>query len=217
MAVDLQVVFPQESIRITGVSRVPGSAPAVFDVRGVDFSAVDEVLLNELEAPDFAVLSHTRLLVTAPPGLTGTLQTVNVVSRNLVMTEQSFLRFRFSRVPSKVSGILRLIQYFTKVLFTTPGSDIFNKQLGAGGLQNIGRGFSKAASGSIVSDFVVAVGTTTRQIIAVQSRMPSLPPAERLLTARVSSARFVPAESALKVAVEVTSQAGRAAVANLTY
>lgn len=216
MSVDLQVAFPQEAIQITSVQRVPGSSPAVLDVLGVDFSSVDEVLVNEIVAPDFAVLSRQRLLVTVPEGASEIVRSVSVTSRRLVLTEQSFLRFRISNVPSKVSGILRLVQFFTKVLFTSPGTDIFNKRLGAGALKNLGRTFSKNDTGGIVSDFVVAVENTSRQIIAIQGRQPSLPQDERLLVAKVTSARFSASDSALRVSTEITSQAGRSALANLT-
>lgn len=217
VSVDLQVVYPQEAIHVTGVAKVPGTSPTVYDVRGTDFTAVDEVLLNEVVAKDFAVMSRTRLLVTQPEGMTGLLESVAVTSRRLVMTERSILRFRIGSVPSKVSGILRLVQYFTKVLLTTPGTDIFNKRLGGAALRNIGRTFSKTETGGVVSDFVVAVENTSRQIIAIQGRQPTLPADERLLAAKVTTARFVAGDASLRVAVEVTSQAGRSAVANLTY
>lgn len=216
MSVDLQVAFPQEAIKITSVRLVPGTAPYVFDITGADFSAVDEVLLDERAANDFAVMSLNRLLVTAPDGVGPSVRSVSVVSRRLVMTEQSVLRLRFSRIPSKVSGILRLLQYFVKILFTTPTSDIFNKKLGAGALRNLGRNFGRGDAGNIISDFVVAVDNTSRQIVALQGRQPALPPDERLLTAKVTTARFDAQTAALIVSVEVISQAGRAAVANLT-
>jgi hypothetical protein len=215
VSVDLQVAFPQEVIKITGVRRVPGTSPAVFDITGADFSAVDEVLLNEHLAKDFAVLSQTRLLVTAPDAVGNVVRSVSVTSRRLVMTEKSVLRLRLSGVPSKVSGILRLLQLFVKILFTSPTSDIFNKRLGAGALKNLGRNFGKGDAGGIISDFVVAAENTSRQIIALQGRQPALPPDERMLTAKVTTARFDAQTSALIVSVEVTSQAGRAATANL--
>ena len=216
MSVDLQVAFPQEAIKISSVQRVPGTSPPVLDIIGDDFTAVDEVLLNDIVATDFAVLSRTRMLATVPEGVGDIIRTVNVTSRRLIMTEQSFLRFRISKVPSKVSGILRLVQFFTKMLFTTPTSDIFNKRLGGGALRNLGRTFSKSDTGGIISDFVVSVENTSRQIIAIQGRQPSLPQDERLLTARVSTARFSASDSALHVSTEITSQAGRAALANYT-
>ncbi len=215
MTVDIQCIFPQQAIKISSVQRVPDTSPPVLDVLGDDFSSVDEVLVNDFVAIDFAVVSRTRLLVTVPSGASNIIRTVAVTSRQLVMTEQSFLRFRLSAVPTKVSGILRLVQYFTKILFTTPSSDIFNKRLGAGGLKNLGRTFSKSDTGGIISDFVISVENTSRQIIAIQGRQPSLPQDERLLTAKVSSARFDAVDSALRVTTEITSQAGRSALANL--
>jgi len=216
VSVDLQVVFPQETIEISSVTRVPGSAVPILDVVGSDFSNVDQVLVNDIEARDFAVVNRHRLLVTVPEGSSPIIRTVAVTSRRLVLSPRSFLRFRISSVPSKVSGILRLVQLFTKILFTTPGTDIFNRRLGGGALKNLGRTFSKNDTGAIISDFVVSVENTSRQIIAIQGRQPRLPQDERLLLAKVSEARFDANDAALRVTTEITSQAGQTALANLT-
>lgn len=216
MSVDLQVAFPQEAIEISSVTRVPGTPVPVLDVVGSDFSSIDQVLVNDIEARDFAVVNRNRLLVTVPDGSSLIIRQLSVTSRRLVMSPRSLLRFRISSVPSKVAGILRLVQLFTKILFTTPGSDIFNQRLGAGALKNLGRTFSKNDTGGIVSDFVVAVENTSRQIIAIQGRQPGLPQDERLLRAKVSEARFDANDAALRVTTEITSQAGQTALANLT-
>ena len=75
--------------------------------------------------------------------------------------------------------------------------------------------FGADRSGDVVSNFVLAVTQTNRQIIAVQGRDQRLPRDERLLSARVISSSFNRSEGALLVSVEITSQAGRAALANL--
>ena len=62
MSVDLQVAFPQEAIKISSVQRVPGTSPPVLDIIGDDFTAVDEVLLNDIVATDFAVLMPAFLV-----------------------------------------------------------------------------------------------------------------------------------------------------------
>lgn len=216
MSVDLQVAFPQEAVAISSVTRVPNSSVPILDVVGDDFSSVDEVLINDIVANDFAVVNRNRMLVTVPEGSSLIIRSVAVTSRRLVLSPKSFLRFRVSTVPSKVSGILRLVQLFTKILFTTPGTDIFNQRLGAGALKNLGRTFSKNDTGGIISDFVVAVENTSRQIIAIQGRQPGLPQDERLLLAKVSEARFDANDAALRVTTEITSQAGKTALANLT-
>lgn len=216
MAVDFQICFPQESVKINGVSLIPGSTPPVLHVLGEDFSSVDEVLVNDIPSPSFHVLRLNEMHVIVPEGVPASqVRTVSVTSRRLVLTSKSVLKFQVSQLPSKVNGILRLVQLFLKVLFTTPGSDIFNPKLGGGALRHLGTTFGKAQTGSIISDFVVSVDNTVRQLVALQGRQPQLPSDERLLSAKVTSANFSLQEAALLVTIEVTSQSGRAALANV--
>ena len=216
MAVDFQIVFPQELVELASVRVLPGVAPRTLDVTGRDFSSIDEVLVNGIPSPDIVVLSLTRMLAQIPDALANeTVTSVTVTSVRLAMTSRSLLRFRVGRTPSKVSGILRLMQVFLKILFTTPGSDIFARKTGGGALSRVGATFGRDEGGSIVSDFIVAVGSTQRQIRALQARDPSIPRDERLLTAKVLSAGYNRNEAALIVSVELTSQAGRAATANV--
>lgn len=216
MSLDVQIVFPQEAVQLTRVQVIPGLVPRTLDVLGADFRSVDEVLINQIPSPDVVILSKTRLLAQVPDQIRlDRVVTVSVLSRKLTVTEKSFLRFRIGKAPGKVSGILRLLQLFLKILFTTPGSDIFNQKTGGAGLRNIGQTFGADEGGGIVSDFVVAIANTSRQIIAIQGRDPSLPRDERLLAAKILTAGFNRSEGALVVSVEVTSQAGRAATANV--
>ncbi len=150
MGIDLQICFPQEAIRLTSVSLVSGVNPAVLSIFGDDFTSVDEVIVNDFPSPKFYVMSPTRLLATVPdqvPPLS--VDSVSVISRRLMITPKSIIKFKIGSVPGKVTGILRLVQLFLKVLFTTPGSDIFNKKLGGNGLKPLGRAFGKEQTGSI--------------------------------------------------------------------
>lgn len=216
MSVDFQAVFPQEVIPLIAIRQVPGMSPRTLDITGTDFRSLDEVLLNEIPAPGAVVVSQTRLLVPVPASLAhATITSVSVLSRRLTISQHSIIQFRIGRTPSKVRGILRLMQLFLKVLFTTPGQDIFTPKLGAAALKNIGRTFGKGQSDNIVMDFVLAVETTVRQILAIQSKDASLPFDERLLSARLLGSKYDHEQSALVVSVELTSQAGQAAVTNV--
>jgi hypothetical protein len=215
VAFDFEVAYPQESIQLNTM-RVLSGPPRKIDVFGADFRSIDDVLINEISSPDVVVLSRTRLLAQVPDALTeATLLSVQVLSRRLTVTPRSVIRFRVSRTPGKVRGILRLIQLFLKVLFTTPGTDIFNKKLGGGGLTRIGTTFGADQGGDIVSGFIISVNNTARQIVAIQGRDSSIPRDERLLSAKVLRAGFNKEEGGLVVSVEITSQAGRAATANI--
>lgn len=218
MAVDFQIVFPNEAIKINAVTVLEGSSPLVAEVLGQDFSSVDEVLVNDIPAPSYYVASRTRLFVTLPDSVNGdNIEAVSVTSKRLVLTEKSLLKFRIGKLPSKAVGILRLMQVFVKLLFTTPGSDSFNKTIGGGALRNIGRTFNKAETGGIVSDFVVAVDSTARQLISLQSRQPKLPADERLVVANVLSANFDMQNAALIASIELISQAGQSAVTSVVF
>lgn len=216
MSVDFQVVFPQSVIDLNSVQLMFGVTPLTLDVLGEDFRSVDEVRVNGLIADNVVILSRKRMLVRVPT-LLGNQQvtTVTITSNSLTMTPKSMLKFRLGRSTSKVSGVLKLTQSFLKVLFTTPGYDIFAPRVGASALKNLGVTFGASEGKSIVSDFVIAVATTSRQLLAIQARDTNLPLEERLLSARVSAANYSRQEAALIVSVELTSQTGRSALANV--
>jgi hypothetical protein len=216
MPADLQIVCAQELVELTRVRDLPGASPRTLEITGRDFRAIEEVLVAGIPSPEFVVVNPTRLLATVPPSLgRGPVSSVRVVSRRLSLGKRSTLRFRMGPTSSAVRGLLRLVQRFLRLLFTTPGRDIFQPALGGAALRNIGLTFGKSEGGSIVSDFIVAVASTERQIIALDGADPSLPAAERLLSARVASAGFHRAEAALVVELELSSHAGEAALAEV--
>jgi hypothetical protein len=216
MSVDFQVCFPQQVVPLNSVRILPGLSPKSLDILGTDFRSVDQVLINELVSPDVVILSKTRLLAQVPTDLQNSaLNSVSVISTKLTVSSRSTIKFRIGRTPSKVSGILRLVQIFLKVMLTTTGIDIFAPRIGGNALKNIGLTFGKNQGGAIVSDIIVAVSTTQKQIMAIQGRDPTIPRDERLLAANVKSASYNRQEAALIVSVELTSQAGRAATANI--
>jgi len=220
VAIDFQVVIPQESIPLNSVQRVPGTGvglvPAALDISGNDFTAVDEVQMNGITSPDFVVASATRLIAQVPNSLkASTITSVTVLSKRLTITPQSFLRFRIARSAGRVTGILKLMQLYMKVLFTTPGSDIFAPNIGGGVLRNLGATFGSDQTGDITANLAIGVSQTNRQVIAIQSRDQRLSREERLLTGRLVSANFDRAQAALLGTIELQSQAGRSALANL--
>jgi hypothetical protein len=190
--------------------------PAALDISGVDFSAVEEVQMNGVTSPDFIVISQTRMVAQVPDVLSAaTITSVSVLSRRITLTPKSFLRFRIAPSAGRVSGILRLVQLYMKVIFTTPGRDIFAPNLGGGLLRNLGATFGADQTSDVAANLVVAVSQTNRQIVAIQSRDQRIPRDERLLTARVVSTNFDRAQAALLGTIELQSQAGRSALANL--
>ena len=217
MTIDFQVIFPSDIIPLTGVVVIPGLVPRTLDVQGQDFRDIDEVRVNDVVSPSFVVLSQFRLLVQVPPSIVNdTISSVGVISNRLTFTDRSLIRFKLGTRTTKATGMLRLMQSFLKVLFTTPGRDIFSQKIGGGGLSVLGGNFSRQAGSGIVADFVISVNTTTKQLIALQSRDSTIPREERLLSGNVLSANFNQNESALIVGIELLNQTGQRALSQLT-
>lgn len=217
MATDVQICVPQEVIPLTAISNVPGFSPRTLDIRGQDFSNVDQVLMNNIVSPDVVVMGRTRLLAQVPLSLAQTtITSVTVTSNKLFITDKSLIQFLILPTPGKVSGILRLVQIFLKILFTTPGRDIFAPRIGGAGLRNLGQSFDDDQGGGVVSDLIISVNTTSRQLIAIQSKDPTISPDERLLAAKVDAATYNKTETALVATIEITNQAGQSTQASLT-
>jgi hypothetical protein len=216
LPIDFQCIQPVVVIPLNSVTNLAGMVPRTLQLIGQDFSSVAQVLVNDIPSPSTVVVSKTKMLAQVPDNLVNfTITSVTVTSNNLTISARSIIKFQIGTVASKVSGILRLLQIFLKILFTTPGRDIFAPRIGGNGLKDVGLTFGKDEGGNIISDFIVAVTTTTRQIISIQSRDPTLASSERLLSATVLSATYSLVEEALIVSVQVTSQAGQSAISNV--
>jgi hypothetical protein len=217
VAVDLQTCFPQESITLNDVRVVKYGGLWAVRVEGDDFRSVDEVVINDVASPDVIVLSKTLLTAQLPDLYQAMpeVRSVMVLSKQMTLSPRSLIRFRIGKSPGKVRGILRLVQLFLKVLFTSPGSDIFRPNSGGGLLRSVGMTFGQDEGDNLVSDIVIAINRTQRQLIASQSRDQRSPRDERLLSARVVSANFDKLQSAFYVRLELVSQAGRTAITNL--
>lgn len=214
MAVDLQIAVPQEAIRVSQVTTVPGLPVRTLRITGDDFRSADEVLMNEIPAPSFLVLNKGTLLAQVPDALKyGTVTSVSVLSRNLIITPRSFIKFKLGIVPGKTRGILRLMQVFLRLLLQTPGSDIFAPKLGGGALAHLGQSISTEEGSDVISSFIISVDNTRSQLIQIQGRNQLLPPDERLLSANVLSAGFNKNETAIITSIQLDSQAGASAVA----
>lgn len=217
MAVDFQVVHPQQSIDLTGVTELVGYSTRALDIRGVDFSAVDDVEINDQLSPNWTVLGRKRLIAQVPvPEQTRGIYSVAVISNRLTFTRESLLRFRIGESPGKVSGMMRLIQLFVKVLLTTPGSDIWNPRLGGGLLQKVGGYNGKDEGKGLVGDVAVAVDTASRQILSLQAQEGNIPPSERLLSAGVTQASYDRHDLSLHVTIDLLNQTLRRGFANIT-
>lgn len=217
VAIDLQVIYPQDNIPLTQVQLLSGYSPAAVLAFGEDFASVDEVWVNESLSPRWTVLSRTSLVAQVPDLQIGrTVTSVEVLSNQITVGPSSRLRFMMGRGGGRCSGTLRLVQLFTKLLLQTPGTDIFAQQSGGGLLSKMGQQVSMKDGGKgVIGDLVLCCASTVRQIIATQSQDPSIPPSERLLSANVQRAVFDRQSLGVTASIRITSHSGVQGYANM--
>lgn len=217
MAIDIQTVHPQNSIPVTSTVMILLGGLRALDVTGEDFRSVDTVYINDMESPDVIVVSPTRLYAQLPPSLQQNpdVQSITVLSRQLTLTASSVLRFVLGDTPSAVTGMLRLMQLFVKLLLSEPESDIFNRALGGGLLRYVGATFGSDEGDAIRTNAVIAVNSVAKQIVSIQSRLGTLPRDERLLSAKMLGATFSRASTTMFLSIELMNQLGIPARLNL--
>ena len=211
---DLQVVRVQDVIALTKTEVATSDGVRLYRLHGTDFRSVEEVWLNGFQVEDFSILSRTRLVAVAPPGMREEPQLLSamVLSAAFTATERSILKFQLTH--DRVDGLLRLSQLFAKVLLSAPGTDIYAPKMGGNLPSLIGSTASKNGS-SMTAAFTQIVNRTKQQVLAFQASRPRIPIAERLASARVVAVNFDPGMGELQGRVQLASVGGRAAVLNL--
>lgn len=212
---DLQFVLLQDALELTGVQEVPGIEPRSLRIVGVDFQHAVEVRINDSKSPSFVVASNREIIAQVPSDSeTSTILSVSVLSAAFTATFRSKISFHIGDDPKSVGGLHFLMQAFLRILLTTPGTDSFAKMVGGNALASVGSTYG-INSGSIVSEFSVAVSRTASQLRTMQSRQGGLSEDERLLSANVVNIRFDPATTTLVARVELIPASGRRAIVNL--
>jgi hypothetical protein len=170
-----------------------------------------------VEASEYTILNRTQMMLVVPDSVdTEALRTLEVVSSNFTKTRLgSKVAFEIGTRPLQVTGILALVQLYTKWLLQTPGSDIFNPNRGGGLLGLIGQLISLNRTDHLIASVTRAVQMTTQQIQVSQTKATTIPADQRLLEASLLDVNINPYHAAAYVRVLITSTAGDDAVNSL--
>jgi len=215
----LEVVKYRDLVGVKSLSRfVPGMSEPTLEVIGEDFENVEEVRINEVQSPEVIILSRTTLWAVLPVGARSKISTIEVISSTFTKTNKaSKLQFKIGTTPKRVSGILRLVQLFTKWMLQSPGSDLFNQEMG-GGLQDlVGKVTTTKGMEPVMSAIAQSIDRTATQIRTAQLRSQgSLSPDERLLSADLVDFGIFEDKMEAQARVRIRSMSGQAAVTNLS-
>lgn len=215
---DVKIIAIKDILQITQVSVAAGLTPRSLVIEGLQFLQATSVEINSIESPEFMILSDTKLMAQVPNGQQNSLiSSVAVFAEKPSPTRSSVFILEVGRSISSLSGIERLVQMFTKLALQTPGRDKFRPTIGGGLLALAGQNIDSQAQLSLSASAVSAIGRTRDQVVALQNRVPRIPPDERLLTADVLGVGFDMNTTTLALRVKITAQSGQQAVANLTF
>lgn len=208
----IQVIRLLDALPVNNVQIAAGVTPLSVIIQGEDFRNVESVLLNGFEAPEFVVMSRTRIIAQVPDAIRlAALTDIVVLSFNLTLTERSLVEFTVGRKIRSIQGIPRLMQVFLRQLLRTPGSNVFHPQSGGGLMRQVGGNITERSA----ADIQIAIDRTRRYITSVQAATPRMPPEERLLSAEIAGLFVNPADTSINVTIVLTSHTGQRAGAAL--
>jgi len=208
----IQIVRLLDVMKVNAFRNAPGVKPRSLIVDGQDFSSIEQVLMNGFASPEFVTYSPTQLIAQVPEAIQDAIiSDVAVLSGGLTLTERSLVEFTFGTRPKSVSGILRLMQTFLRILLRTPGSNRFHPRSGGGMLKRVGSN----ATDKTAADIAIAVSTARAYLINVQTSDRNIPPSERLLSAEIQNLTVDPSQTSAFVTIVLTNHTGRRGAATL--
>lgn len=214
---DIKLLTIRDLLPVSKVEYVANFVPLSLTIYGEKLDQATTVYINDIEAPEFVVLSRSRIMAQVPSTeINDTIRKVMVVAEKPAVDRSSLLHFEMLKSFHSLDGIERLVQHFCKLLMQSPGSDKFSPNLGGGLLKIVGRNVSKNDSKSLQASVVGAVSRTRDQILSQQASNSRIPSDERLLTASTEAVGFDVSTTTLRARISLTAVSGRQAVANLT-
>lgn len=192
-----------------------GSAPYVIRIEGENFNKTTDVVINGHEA-NYKVLGPTIILAILPSAVRHrSITSIYVLTDKENFSISSLYSYELGASPGTISGPGKAVAQFLKVLLTTPGSDIFDRNLGAGLLQFPGA--KTQGTHVILAKAAAAVQRAADQIRARNVNL-DLPPDENIQSVEIVSIDFVkgnPTSVEIRVRVNTLAERGLAVALQL--
>lgn len=186
-----------------------------LDIRGTGFVDVGNVVINGYRSPNFIVESSTRIFAEVPRAVQGDpIEDIQVLLLSAAAAQESAIILDVGGGNGYVAGTAKLLQTVVKVLLTTPGSDIFNPELGGDLRSVIGTNFNDARTAEL--RVRQSISDTESQLTTLHAGMPTLPASERLRSITVLSIEVSIDNSSLFARIAVTSQDGNRVSSGVT-
>lgn len=215
--IDIKILVIKDLLPISSVEIANEVIPISLLITGDRLDQANQVLINDVEATEFVVLSSNRLLVKIPTSeINNTIRKIAVIANIPSTNRRSILHFEIGSSLKSIKGLEKLIQAFCKLLIQTPGTDRFRPDEGGGLIKLVGRNVSKGGVNNLQASVVSAVSRTRDQFLSRQGPNSKIPSDERLLTVATESVGFDATTTTLSARISLSAVSGKLAVANLT-
>lgn len=182
-------------------------------VKGEDFTKTTSVRVNKVRV-DFVVIDPGTLYCELPADAKY-LDTVEVISSSRTVSRETFFEYMLGDSPTTTSGPAKMTFQFVKLLMTTPGTDIFNKNMG-GNLQHwVGQTVDLKNPYALIAKTVLSI-TTLGANVAGSQLASRLPPEERLASVQVADIGFSEANpDTMHISLRLVSAAQQVSLVSL--
>jgi hypothetical protein len=202
---DLRIIQPYTLLSFESITREGN----FFRVKGPeDYRSVVMAVINDFVIEDLAMYSRD-LLIYVPTELDASedIRYVALISEETVTSDETVLRIGLGVIPGEIEGIDRLIQLFVKVLFQTPGTDIYHKTIG-GGLLRIRRNSTISGDyNAISSEIAAAIRKADQDVKAMQAGL-TIPSEEKLVSTEILRIRPDPNTQDINVLLALKNLSG---------
>lgn len=207
---DLRVVRIFNSVPVRNVAILEGMTPRTVDIRGSSLSYAEEVYVNDIRCPTFAILDDTRILAELPDLAETSISKVAVWAYLLNRTGRNKIVPGLGASVATATGMELLVQRFVKCLLSSPESDAWGAA--GGGLQAMLTSPTDRQGSNIVTAASIAI-TTTRDYLSGLD----VPDDQRLASLEILNMKWDPDELGLYIDVSLTNVAGQTTQTTLGF
>ena len=195
---DIRVIELTDILPINKIEKTALQTPSL-KLTGEGFLTARNVVINNINSPDFAILSDT-VIVCEIPKLNNRVSNVVVQGRNAINTKRdAVISIGLTDSIGITSGLSKLVQSFVKILLTRKGSSIFNPEMGSKFRDLQGMNIN---DNEVLEPLITQTVTDVEQYI-LDTQSSSLPLDERLLKVQITNIAYNLKEQSVSVSVMI--------------
>lgn len=207
--------FEIAPVRKVGLKpQTKASDPLFMTIEGSGFDKAVSVRLDGVHISGFMVINDSSIVLEVPEAMYFTpISQVDVLTETEAASQAVRVTYAIGS-PKSIRGVLKLAQRVTKLLMTTPGSDIFHPSDGGGILSILGQAVHQTSASGVSAQVMVGIDRVSKRLIEDQAAR-RLPGDERLAQIHILELRFDQSSGTLNVRLGVETMTGTFAVTGL--